>query len=169
MVCCISSFSLVAVGTTAFLGIDCSGSCVPSAWLMIFTSSPDAAGSDAAFSVASGGATVGFVITGFGAAGAERRVRFFRRVWALPSTRQKLTTRQTAMRNLIQLLILPGMFRLLFLGWLLRYPAIQMPASSCRMLHGFHDCPRRTVPKLNPPSHHFIQRILKEHSLEPDA
>src|ERR1041385_4026645 len=108
---------------------------------MIFTSSPVALLSVGAVGcVASGGAIGGFVITGLGAAGtAARRERFFPRRCASPSTMQKLTTRQTAMRNLIQLRILPGMFRLLFLGWLLRYPAIQMPASSCRMLQGFHD------------------------------
>src|SRR5690242_17709651 len=115
MVCCISSFSLVVVGITAFLAAGCAGSWVESAWLMIFTSSPVALVSDeAVLCVASAGAIGGFVIIGLGAAGTARRTRFLRRLWASPSTTQKLTTRQTAMRNLRQLRMLPGMFRLLF-------------------------------------------------------
>src|ERR1043165_3484314 len=107
MVCCISSFSLVVVGTTAFFVAGCVGSWVESAWLMIFTSSPVALVSDAGVLwVASAGAIGGFVITGLGTAGTERRTRFLRRLCASPSTIQKLTTRQTAMSNLRQLRIL---------------------------------------------------------------
>jgi hypothetical protein len=53
-------------------------------------------------SVSSGGAIDGFVITGRGAAGVlARLVRFFLRVCASPSTRQKLAIRQKATSNLM--------------------------------------------------------------------
>src|SRR5262245_6682589 len=98
MVCCICSCSGEGFGFAASVG--CDGSCVESAVLIIFTSSPVGFALVAAvLCVASGGAIGGFVITGLDAAGAARLERFFLRVWASPSTRQKLTTRQTATRN----------------------------------------------------------------------
>src|SRR5215510_4425844 len=104
MVCCICSCSggVVVLGFFASCVV-CAGSCVESAVLMIFTSPVSAV-----LCVASGGAIGGFVITGLGAAGAARLERFFRRVWAWPSTTQKLTTRHAAMRYLTQLRIHTG-------------------------------------------------------------
>src|SRR6185369_9514668 len=101
MVDCVSSSSVGAGAVTfgfqpwSVSGVDslAAGSSV----LMIFTSPAVSAGVFAE----SGGAIVGFVMTGFGAAGTAFRVRFFRRlVCALPSTMQKLTTRHAAMRIL---------------------------------------------------------------------
>src|SRR6185503_13426750 len=96
---CVSSSSVggggVTFGFQPWSGSEVDSLAAPSAVLMIFTS-PVSAG----VGLASGGAIVGFVITGFGAAGIAFRVRFFRRVCALPSTRQKPTTRHAAMRIL---------------------------------------------------------------------
>src|SRR5215813_3064714 len=101
MVCCICSCSGEAEGFGFLASVGCDGSCAESAVLMIFTSSPDVALVAAVPSVASAGAIGGFVITGLGAAGVARLWRLFRRVWASPSARQKLTTRQTATMSLM--------------------------------------------------------------------
>src|SRR6185437_9282854 len=103
---CVSSSS-VGAGAVTFGFQPCSdseeeslaASLVASAVLMIFTS-PPSVGASAGFFAESGGAIVGFVITGLGAACVTRRERFFRRVCASPSIRQKLMTRHAAMRIL---------------------------------------------------------------------
>jgi hypothetical protein len=44
-----------------------------------------------------------------------------------------------------------------------------MPASSSRMLQGFHDARRELFQKLNAPRHYLVKRVLKKHSFQPIA
>jgi hypothetical protein len=92
-----SSDSGDAAGFGVFDSVADVGSWAPSAVLIILTS--PVAGVSA---VASAGAIGGFVITGLATAGFVARLeRRYLRVCASASTKQKLTTRHVAMRNLM--------------------------------------------------------------------